>query len=269
MGKHGAVSVVAVAALLVTCGGSDLPDVGTDPSQVILRVEQVGGFAPLEFTLGQGPVYTVTGDRQLIFLGPQQASFPGPLLPNYQTTLLTEDELEQLLVAVVETGLPTFESKIDDSAASFVADASTTVVTFTDSEGAHRFSVYALGIGEFSDPDVQALADLIVLLDQLASGGFPSRYETDQVQVIARQGRPEDPDLSTVRPWPVTPDPAAFGEIAEGIGCMAFEGVAGTTLLDAFAESDALTFFAVDGTTYRVLARQLLPGEVGCVLAGS
>ncbi|MFQ5967478.1 MAG: hypothetical protein ACE5MI_07690 [Acidimicrobiia bacterium] len=257
--------VAVVLAVLVGACGEDLPNVASDGDQAILRVEHVGGFAPVESILAQGPSFVLAGDRQLISLGPQIEIFPGPLLPNYQTTPLTDEELNQVLAAVVATGLPEIDRKLDDSAASFVADATTTVVTFADENGEHVFAVYALGIGEFEDPQVQELAALIDLLSQLAVSGSIA-YQTDRVQVIATEGRPQQPEFDVVKAWPVNTTPDEFDEIHQGFGCMSFDGPQGLSLLAVFMESHELTYFAVNGTTYRVLARQLLPGEEGCTL---
>ncbi|HEY5579415.1 MAG TPA: hypothetical protein VIL12_07000 [Acidimicrobiia bacterium] len=261
--------LVALVSLVAAACGSPgvLPLVTSDDDAAILRVEDVGGFVPIEYTISQGPRYVLSGGRELISLGPQIMIYPGPMLPNYQTVQLGEDDLDLILEAVVATGLPGFEEKRDTTASSFVADAATTVVTFSDSQGDHVFAVYALGISEFADPQVQALEDLIALLDELAVSGPSADYETDRVQVVAREGEPEEPDFAVVKPWPVEPTPGEFEQPVEGVGCEVFEGAEGEMLLDEFGQSHQLTYFEADETTYWVLPRPLLPGESGCVVS--
>jgi hypothetical protein len=243
---------------------SDMPEVTTDLREAILRVEQVGGFVPLEFALASGPQYVLTGDRRLISEGPQIAIYPGPMLPGYQAAQLGENDLRRVLEAVVATGLPTFEAKLDDSAARFVADAATTVVTFWDSNGEHRFGVYGLGIGEFDDPQIDALRDLLVLLDELTATQPGQIYQTDRIQVIAAEVDPTGDPADVVKPWPIEAGLDSLSELIEPYGCLVFSGDEGELLIEAFDASREETLWVDGGVSYRVLARQVLPGEDGC-----
>ena len=91
--------LLATAALtLAACGGGgDGAALPPDPDAPVIQVRSEGGFTTPEMNLGRGPSYTLLGDGRLIYEGPVIAIYPGPLLPNYQMTQLTEDLVDGLL----------------------------------------------------------------------------------------------------------------------------------------------------------------------------
>ena len=131
--------------MLAACGSA--VSVPSDPDAPILQIRTDGGFAPIEWILSNRPTYTLLADGRLIVPGPAFEFYPGPLVLNYQVSQVGDQDFEQILDLVAEMGLPEMTSEIDDSAAGFVADAGTEVVTFWDAGGGiHQYSVYALGI---------------------------------------------------------------------------------------------------------------------------
>jgi hypothetical protein len=139
--------LLAITVFLAACGaGGDGPDPDLDTPLLQIRYE--GGFAPADFALTQGPTYTLTRDGILISPAAVPAIFPGPLVTPYMSSQVTPGELDQLQDMIEAIGLPEMVDEYDNDAIDFVADAHTTVVTYWDSEGAHAYSVYALGIAE-------------------------------------------------------------------------------------------------------------------------
>ena len=254
------VAAMTVSACGVDVGGIDLP--GDDDSPV-LQVRSEGGFAPVDFILGQGPRYTLLGDGRLIYEGPVIAIFPGPLLPNYQVTTITDDQMRSVLDAIERMRLPEMTDQIDDSANSRVADATTEVVTYWDDSGAHRYSVYALGI-DLDLPrraETQAFADLLVLLDQLAASGSSGFYTADQVQYVVGPGFA---DLSSdLRDWPLAnSDFAGWKTLPNGWMCQVQPGAIPSVFNGATVETQWA--HPETGEPLKLLVRPLLPGEEPC-----
>ncbi len=183
---------------------------------VVLVVEDVGGFVPIEFALGRGPRYVLTGDGRLIFQGPMIEIFPQPLWPNYQVRQLTDDELDLVMDAILVTGIDQITDEVDDNSANIIADASTTVITYYDDQGPHRFEVYALDIGEGQSEQVQRLAGLVRVLDGVATAeGEVTELEPERVRVIAQEAEPTGDEFEQVVDFPIDEDPATWDDFAD------------------------------------------------------
>jgi hypothetical protein len=245
-------------------------DTTTSPAEeVVLVVEDVGGFVPIEFALGRGPRYVLTGDGRLIFQGPMIEIFPQPMWPNYQVRQLTEEELDVVMDAIAVTGIDQITDEVDDSSANVIADASTTVITYYDDQGLHRYEVYALDIGEGQSEQVQRLAGLVRVLDGVATAdGEVSELEPERVQVIAQGAEPTGDEFEQVVDFPIDEDPATWDDLAgqQGIKCAAFEGEDAEALVAGFREANQATLFEAGDTTWRVYPRPLLPGEEPCAV---
>jgi hypothetical protein len=279
--KRHAKGLAVVALLLAACGttgGAATTVAGTTdtaPSEttippaedVVLVVEDVGGFVPIEFALGRGPRYVLTGDGRLIFQGPMIEIFPQPLWPNYQVRQLTDDELDLVMDAILVTGIDQITDEVDDNSANVIADASTTVITYYDDQGPHRFEVYALDIGEGQSGQVQRLAGLVRVLDGVATAdGEVSELEPERVQVIAQEAEQTGDEFDQVVDFPIDEDPATWDDLdgQQGIKCAAFEGQDAEALVAGFRDANQATLFEVGETTWRVYPRPLLPGEEPC-----
>lgn len=267
--KRALLTVTVVSLLFAACGDEGPPvDVLGDPAAVILQVRDEGGFVPPEFDLRRMPRYTLTAGGALFFEGPQIEIYPPPLLPNVQKAQLDDETMEIVLQYVADLGFPTVTREENTEATSNVADAPTTVVTYFDGTGEHVFSVYALGIGQFSDVRAIQLGELVAILDQSAYAGFPTEdYVADRVQVWAGPpGAGAEPAFVDVRPWPL---PVAQSELPEsgrlaGYRCGTFEGEQAAGLLAVFRQATQLTTWDDGGTEYSIVARPLLAGEAGC-----
>lgn len=266
---------LTVAMLLLTaCGEPGLAEtlkLTDDPASVLLIVKDEGGFVPIEFIVGQGPRMVLLRDGTLIVSGPQIEIFPQPLLPNYQAIQLGEEDMLFVLEELDALGFTEIEDETNNEAANMVADASTTVTTFYNQDGAHTFSVYALGIGtQVSDGRVPILANLI---EQLAQMGFSqpgAAYEWDALEVLAGVPlAPAEPDFVNVQPWPLDVDFDEMTDIGFGWRCAAYEGDEARTLLGLFAGANQVTTWDDGGTEYSIKVRPLFAPQEPCTMVVS
>jgi len=266
--------IVAASLALAACSAAEVagstteqPGPPAEPTPLI-QIRSEGGFAPVELILANGPTYTVMSDGQLISPGAVTEIYPGPLVPPYWVRQLSEADMSLIMDLVREIRLPQIVDEFDDSAASFVADATTEVITYWDENGAHRYSVYALGIGsnplnpdEPADPRTKAFRELFEMLGTLGLGDT-TPYQPDSVRVIA--GVPElgpDQQFADVRDWPFTDDsPTSWERVNQDWTCKVF----GPELLDTFTEATQATTWTLGETEYKLLVRPLLPGEPDC-----
>jgi hypothetical protein len=109
---------------------------------LVLRVEQGGGFLPVEAVFTMVPGFSLYGDGRVIFSGPIPEIFPGPALANLQQVQLSEEGVQQLLQAAREAGLT---EDLADLGQPPVADASTTKFTLNVNGETHEIDAYALG----------------------------------------------------------------------------------------------------------------------------
>jgi hypothetical protein len=262
------VLLATVALTLAACGGGDGAGLPPDPDAPVIQVRSEGGFTTPEMNLGRGPAYTLLGDGRLIYEGPVIEIYPGPLLPNYQTTQLTEDLVQGLLTLIDEIGLPEMDSELDDSAMATVADATTEVVTFWDENGAHTYSVYGLGIDPNpSNPATAATLELVAALSEASFSADSVEYAGDRARVISGVAQvAPDPEFEDVRPWPLDgDDPAEWTELSLGFTCETF----GPEVLDEFRDATQVTQWLhpdemMDAPPFILLVRPLHPGEPDC-----
>lgn len=235
-------------------GGYDHPD-GAD--EVVVRIEQEGGFAPAELIFGRVPTLVVSGDGRQLFPGPQIAIYPGPLLPNIQVADIGEDGIQALLALADDLGLlqeRTYESPDN------IADATDTVVTINVGGETYVHRAYALGLengldetGEpIDDGARQQLADFVAQATSFS--GDTRAFEPEAFLVRAT---PVD-DLSvyevepTVVPWPADVDvELASAECVE---------IDATSIMDTFADANQLTFFEQGDVVYQLAVKPVLPG---------
>ncbi|CAN5354794.1 MAG: hypothetical protein ACR2JP_10025 [Acidimicrobiia bacterium] len=254
-----------------TTGATDTTTGGPPATgdQALFMITYEGGFASPSMFASIGPAYVVTTDGRLIMQGPIPEIFPGPLVPNYQVMDVSDllPDLEDILDRV---GIAGITEEIDTDAEATVADASTTVLTYFDQTGTHRYGVYALGLEPQVDPaDEQkvALNDLIMTLDATAFGGEPSQpYQSDRWQVVVSDDfRPPESDMpEDSRPYPLEIAVEDFEDNSFGLPCTVLEGDAAQAAAEAFADATQMTLWDTGSEQVQLLARPLLPGEDGC-----
>src|SRR5690554_6204015 len=258
--------VLALALVLAACVGETTeppPDLDTP----LLQVRYEGGLAPAQFFLTQGPAFTLTRDGKLISPGAVPAIFPGPMVTPYFSSQVTPGELSQIQDMIEAIGLPDMVREMDDDAIATVFDAHTTVVTYWDENGAHTYSVYALGIAEPQREESRRLQEMITVLETLA-GRSSVEWVGDQVQLVAIPGA-IDPELfEEAEEWPLDETVDTWDEIAS-MRCAVLDA----SVLEAFAGANqATTFPSPDpawADVFRLAVRPLHPGETGCQVPGA
>lgn len=259
--------VVSVAAslLVVSCSTTG-PEPG-GPDGVLLQYHLEGGFAPVDWELRRGPVYTLTTDGRLISEGPTIAIYPGPLLTGYFMVNLTNLEVRQLRSLIDRIGLPGLTDEHDATGSDVIADANTEVFTYWDINGAHRFSAYAPGAVEGPlSTRIRAFLELRDALSELSFSRESAEYIPSKVRVLAGQGVAPEPGFADVRDWPLPDsDLAAWTEVAFGWVCRVFD----PGILPMFGDASQATTWRLPGhgpepIEMTLSVRPLLPGEPDC-----
>ncbi len=153
----------------------------TGSADVILRLEQGGGFVPMEFSAAQAPLFTLYGDGIMVFQ-PKTTTFPGPdangLIRGipWRTAKLDEDQIQELLgFALGPGGLGAARGSYS---AAGVADAPDTIFTVNAGGLNKRVVVNALGIDAAGATDVAARSAFSQLASRLGDidrgGSIPS-----------------------------------------------------------------------------------------------
>lgn len=263
-------ALLAGAAIAISACGVEQTGSGYNADDPVLQIRSEGGFVPLEWNLGRGPTYTLLGDGSVISEGPTILIYPGPLLPNYQISQLNDSDVDLIMDLIHEIGLPDMESEDDDKAASFVADATTEVVTFWDTDGSlHKYSVYALGIEpDSSNPSTSAFYELLTTMQTAVANSTETvPFEPEKVRVLAGVAMaPVDAEFEDIRPWPLEgEDPAQWEQLEIGWSCEVF----GPEILETFTDASQLTQWLhpdpmMDAPPFTLLVRPLHPGEEDC-----
>lgn len=278
-------------ALDVGGGGSHPPSPSPSPEDgaiphegggaLLLRVEHRGGFVPYEYHLTRAPHFSLHGDGRVIVSGAVPAIYPGPLLPPLLERRLTEEGVQMVLRAALDSGALD-ASATWNGAAQFIADAGDTVFSLRAGGRDVVVSAYALGIGDDigdlsrEERDARrALNDLQGRLTDLESwlpasawedAGWQA-YRPDAIRLAVRyaDGDPPAQDgipLRTER-WPLAGDPAQFGTPTEHDGwrCGVVTGRDADTWWKALGAADQLTRWVGGEHQYAVHPRPLLPDE--------
>jgi hypothetical protein len=267
----------------------------TGADDLVLRIEDVGGFVPQDYLLTRLPTFSLFGDGCYVVPGPVIEIYPPPALPNLQETCLNEEGVQEILTRAQEAGLLDGDAEYGLDT---VADASTAVFTTNAGGVSTVVSAYALGIDEVPDPSLtpeeqaarEKLAAFAAEISDITSW-MPANmivaaehpYEIGRMQIVTL---PADAENAPVAPediepqelaWPLDGDaatPAAgagqglaeFGEPywLEGYRCGVVEGDDLATLMPALQEANVLTRWTSDGGAYVLYLRPLFPDEAGC-----
>lgn len=255
-------ALVSMALVVAACGGTG-GAVGVNEDGPVLQIVSEGGFLPVEVALGSGPRYTLLGDGRLIYQGVQTLEYPGHLVPPYMVATLDDDQMNAILAMAEGIGLPGIDDEVDNSAAAFVADASTEVITYWDDAGEHRYGVYALGIEETPSERNAAFLEVTQTLDQFVSQAAAEPYVADRVRIIAGQGF-VDPEFEDIRAWPLEDsDLDDWETLPNDWQCTVIDGPVPNVFEQA---TQATTWEHPDGTSHplTILVRPLHPGEPDC-----
>ena len=252
-------------------GTSGSPEASGEPApanQLVLRVEQTGGFVSPSMLAGRLPQVSVYADGRVITQGPQIAIYPGPALPNVLVQQASPDTVEGLVAKGRQLGA------VGDLGQPGVADATTTVLTIGD----RTIQAYALNEAQPNDAALTAaqrearskLAAFVTQLGDLSTAkGMPEAqpYEPTAVAAISvpyvKVDNPPSPPAATLWPGPALP-----GEpLQEGgsLRCLTVTGDAAGKVLAAAEKANQNTPWTSGSATWSVSFRPLLPDETGCV----
>jgi hypothetical protein len=258
-------------------GGGDTGSPSPTNSDLVLRIEQVGGFVPVQYYLTGMPTLSLYGDGVLITPGAQIEIYPGPALPALSQQHLSPEAIQLLLQAAIDAGL----DKDRDLKTMMVSDMPTTVFTLTIDGQTHTTQVYALDFDLGPKPDgmtqdeFQARKDLAAFqakatdLTWLPDGSVTDEgmYEPTSLRIFSSAYQ-SDPELTQAPiAWPLTPGLDLFGDsqdASDGMRCGTVAADAAATLLPLAEQANQLTPWTSDGTEYGLLFRPLLPDESGC-----
>jgi len=284
-------SILLVAACSSSGGASPGSDSGSSPSpgasadaeglthptgadEVVLRMEEGGGFVPIEFNATNVPVFTLYGDGRVVFQDANPIPPPangGPTIhPPLRTAVLSEEQIQALLdFAITEGGLAVARERYDNP---MIADAPTTTFTIRAGGVEKTVAVYALGLESEPGPDSSVKAALVKLAERLRSFDQGGALPSDPYQPQAFRGALWEvgPGVGAPKPWPWTDlAPADFTAPAAPNGV----GFPSRDLTEAQLEAlglgtpsgavSGLTFTGPDGKVYGFAIRPLLPDEIG------
>jgi hypothetical protein len=263
-------------------GSGDGGDISyhTGATQVVLRIEQGGGFVPIEWNLTNIPMFSLFGDGLVITPGAQIEIYPGPALPALSQVRLTPDAIQLLLQKAVDAGLDV-DRDYTDLGSVGIADAPTTTFTLTIDGQVHTTHIYALGELETAPDgmspdefqarqDLQAFQNEAMDLSWLPEGSLSDEgmFEPSALRVFVGDYRPDDALVEPPIEWPLTPGLSTFGEPVqsgpEGMRCGAVTGDDAAVLMPLVKQANQLTPWVSDGGRYGLLLRPLLPDETGC-----
>jgi hypothetical protein len=248
----------------------------TADTDVILRIEQGGGFVSIDFLATQAPSFTLFGNGVIVF---QQTPtiFPEPDASNvvkshpWRTATLDERQIQELLeFALGQGGLGAAR---DSYIAGGIADAPDTIFTIRAGGVDKTVTVNALGMDIPGGPDTVARAafDTLAkrLLDFDLGGAIGSDvYLADRSRGILTE-QEAAPGVAVLDwPWPAV-TPADFqpgptdgsGGIAAAHRTMSADEVAALKQTGIEGGVQGLTLRGPDGKTYALAIRPLLVDE--------
>jgi hypothetical protein len=255
----------------------------TGPNDLVLRVEQVGGFVPPSVTLVRLPAVSLFGDGRLITEGAQTEIYPQPALPPLLVQQLSETGVQRILELARDAGLLGKDASYVQGG---VADAPTTVFTVNADGGHHVVQATALGLdrgpgsGGVSQGELAALRALERFQGQLAvpgavlpagSVGDSHPYDPEALRLFVTRGTPSsDPGLDEPAvAWPLSTPLAEFGTVVPDAGlgpvrCGTVDGADLDGLMPSVRRATQISPWTSDGDTFGIAFRPLLPDESGC-----
>jgi hypothetical protein len=250
----------------------------TGATDVVLRLEEGGGFVPIDFLASQAPTFTLYGDGIIVFQ-PKVETFPQPdaagvvhSIP-WRTAKLDETQIQDLLAFALGAGGlgPARDSYIDGG----IADAPNTIFTVRAGGLDKTVVINALG-GDFGQgqPDAQARASFLRLAERLRDfdngGSIPTDvYTSDRYRgvLMEREAQPEPKPLAW--PWPALKATDFKAEQTPDGGTSLPRRVLSTAEVDALGIKDStgglqgIVLTGPDGKSYSLIVRPLLAEEKG------
>jgi len=247
----------------------------TGADEVVLRVSTAGGLLAPLVAYTAVPEFTLYGDGRIVATGPTTQQYPQAALPNLQTAVVSEQDIQAILAAAKEAGL--FQNGVDYGQPG-VADVGTTTITVNADGMAYTSQIYALGFEDASGLTAQqqqaraAVGDFTGKLgDPSAITGNQAAWEPYDFSALAVYSRPVDTTASTDQggvqpnhlPWPLA-DLAAAGESLPAPGGLRKLVVTGddlNLLKPLLDKATQITLWKSGDTEYNLSFRPLLPDE--------
>jgi hypothetical protein len=266
-----ATALLTLVVLLGACGGAG-PTPTPSPSLdvVVIRIGEVGGMLPPWMTVSSYPSVVVFADGRLIMQGPQMDIYPGPALPSLVVTQLSAAGLAQVLTWAGQAGLVGPDRTLGEP----LLDSPVTVFTVVTDAGTHTTTLQ----GANNDPAVVALMSfqdvLLGVRAYLDAGGVVGEdvpYSWQRMQIVSLPmtvNESPDPQMVTVRDWPLAPLATLGGLLEPSMGyrCAVVEGGDIDALRSALEGANQLTLWTAGEQTYQIAFHPLLPDELGCDL---
>jgi hypothetical protein len=246
----------------------------TGPNEVVLRMEEVGGFVPPEWLAARLPGFTLYGDGRVVFMqtGVELPVREDNVFVGYplRTAVLTEAQVQDLLeFALADGGLAVAR---EDYQNNMVADAPTTLFTVNAENDSKTVSVVALGLEAEPGPDTIVLKQLAALGERLRDFDQGGSIASDAYVAPAYRGvilEQQGFEGMVVREWPwedIAPSdfslPADANALQQGTRTLTPEEAAAVGI-EGFENgiSSGVYLSGPDGKTYSLVIRPLLPDE--------
>jgi hypothetical protein len=283
-----AVSLLLPLVVLAACAdaspgpgnGDDGVPHATGSGDLLVRVEMVGGFVPVEWNLRSLPTFSLFGDGTLITPGPQIEIYPPPALPAISSRPVDEEGVQAILREAIGAtdDLP---EDLGDMGSVAIADAPTTVITVRAGDVDRRVEVYALG--ELTERPqgmpgevYQARRELARLVERLmapdawlpeGSLGDEELHEGDEARLFVGPYRRVEDLPQEPAAWPLDASLGSFGAAggSGGYRCGTVTGEDWRTVRGSATRANELTPWTDEGHRYSIVFRPLLPDETGCV----
>lgn len=248
----------------------------TGPADIVLRMEQGGGFVPMEWMATNAPQFTLYGDGRVVFRPIEDLERVGFAqgLPRYLTGKMTEEGVQALLNYALTTGrLATARASYDNP---MIADASTT--TFVLNAGGEEKVVSIYALFEMPDPQVPDAADragfvqlqnLLMNFESEVDAGTVDDvglYEPELYRLVLFEGMGEPLTEPIAWPWDdITLDDFPLGEEPGNRTRIVTAEQAGQLVDVPSGGQMSIWVEAPDGTLVSFALRPLLPDEVAGV----
>lgn len=283
--------VLVVALIIAACsGGAATPPASgsasaspvpsglehpTGATDIVLRMEEGGGFVPIEFNAAQAPLFTLYGDGVVIFQ-PLLTEFPPPGADGitrhaaWRTAQLDAGQIEELVTFALGPG--GLGAARDSYTADGIMDAGNTIFTIDGGGVKKTVTINALGFDPPNNPDGPARASFKKLADRLRDFDNGGTIATDVYVPAAYRAliieREPDPLMVPVEwPWAeIGPDDFAQ-PAGDGSGppfphrTLSAAEVAAMDLGEVSGGLQGLVLKGPDGKFYSFILRPLLPGE--------
>ncbi len=251
----------------------------TGAADVVLRVSAGGGlpFPEIGANYTRQPEFTMYGDGRIIVLGPYTEQYPLGMLPNLQTTVVSEKVIQNILAAAREAKL--FQKNVDYGSPESPTDQDTTTIVINAGGATYTSAIYALGLDRSDGLWVSAQQQLdrdgieafrVKLSDPGNFGAPQPTWEAYGFTVLAVFSAVVPPDTDTsptdyrtnYLPWPLA-DLATSGSPtdARGLRKTVIAGDALAVLNAKLSKANQLTRWQSGGANYNIWLRPLLPDE--------